>query len=89
MMVVEGEEVLGVVRNDNHPLYNIVFTAGGLYEYLELEFNDIDMVTNLPLKIHERGELTVKPGIHVFIPKVGTEDHVMNIIKRFTGRKKY
>ena len=25
----EGEEGLGVVRNDHHPLFEIIFTVGG------------------------------------------------------------
>ena len=51
----EGEEGLGVVHDDHHPLAETVFTVGGAYEDLELDAKRaIDMGTSLTLKIHER-----------------------------------
>ena len=46
------------------------------------------MGTRLALKIHERGEGAVKPGRHGFVPKVGTEERMMDLLKRFAGGKK-
>ena len=89
-MVGEGEEVLGVVRDYHHPLANKVFTMGGAYEALDIDAKHaIDMGTRLALKIHERGEISVKPGRHVFIPKFGTEEHIIRFLKRYVGGKKY
>ena len=48
-----------------------------------------DMGTRLPLKIHRRGEGAVKPGRHGFVPKIGTEERMMDFVKRFAGGKKY
>ena len=62
---------------------------GGAYEALELEAKRaIDMGTRLALKIHKRGGGAVKPGRHVFVLKVRTEEHMMDFIKSFTGGKK-
>ena len=49
----------------------------------------INMGTRLDLKIHERGEGAVKPGRHRFAPKVGTEERMMEFLKRFAGGNKY
>ena len=38
------------------------------------------MGTRLTLKINERGELAVKPGRHVFVLKVRTEERIMNFL---------
>ena len=89
MRVGEVEEGLGVVHDDYHPLSDIVFTVGGAYEALDI--NDkcaINMGTRLPLKIHKRGEGAVKPGRHRFVPKVRTEDIMMDFLNRFTGGEK-
>ena len=52
----EGEEVLGILRDDHHPLANRVFTVGGQYESLELDTKRaINMINSLALKIHDRG----------------------------------
>ena len=74
MTVGEGEEGLGVVQDDHHPLVDRVFTVGGAYGYLDINAKHaINMETRLSLKINDRGEGSVKPGRHVFVPKVGTE----------------
>ena len=45
---------------------------GGAYESLEIDVNcSINMGTRLDLKIHERGEGSVKPGRHGLVPKLG------------------
>ena len=85
----EGEEGLGVVFDDHHPLAEIFFTVGGENEALELNSKrDIDMGTSLALKIHKRGDEAVKIGRHGFVPKVGTEEHMTEFIKRFARGKK-
>ena len=48
----------------------------------------IDMRNRLDLKIHERGEGAVKPGRHGLVPKVGTEERIMEFLNRFVGGKK-
>ena len=54
--VGEGEEGLGVVQDDHHPLANRIFTVGGAYKALELNAKrTIDMGTRIPLKINKRG----------------------------------
>ena len=56
-----------------------------------LELNSkraIGMGTRLALNIHERGDEYVKPGRHVFIPKFGTEERIMDFLKRYVGGKK-
>ena len=84
----EDEESLGVVRNDHHPLADRFFTVGGAYEALELDAKrTINMGTRLALKIHERVEGAVKPGRHGFVLKVGTEERLMEFIRRFGGGK--
>ena len=45
------------------------------------------MGTRPPLKIHERGEGTVKPRMHGFVPKVGTEERMMEFLKILVGGK--
>ena len=83
--VGEGEEVLGVVCND-HPLVDRVFTVGGSYKALEIDAKcAINMKTRLALKIHVREEGAVKPGRHIFVPKVGMEAHIMDFLKRYAG----
>ena len=47
------------------------------------------MGTWLALKIYEKGEGYVKPGRHVFVPKVGTEERIIEFLKRYAGGKKY
>ena len=75
----EGEEGLGVVRNDHHTLSDRAFTVGGAYESLEINTKRaIDMGIRMALKIHERGEGAIKPGRHVFITKVGTEESIID-----------
>ena len=49
---------------------------------------DIHMGTRLSLKIHERGEGAIKPGRHIFVPKVGMEERIMDFLKRCVGWKK-
>ena len=64
--------------------------VGGLYKALELDDKRaIDMGTRMALEIHERGEVTNKPGKHIFIPKVGTEDCMMHFLKTYVGGKNY
>ena len=46
------------------------------------------MGTRLDLKIHERGEGVVKTRRHVFVPKVGTQERIMDFLKRYVGGKK-
>ena len=61
---------------------------GGEYEALKIDAKrTIDMGTTLTLKIHERGEGSAKPGRHGFVPNVGTEEHMMNFLKRLAGGK--
>ena len=56
MTVGEGEEGLGVVRDDHHPLSDKVFTMMGAYKYLEINAKQsIDKGTRIPLNIHRRG----------------------------------
>ena len=87
--VGEGEEGLGVVRNDHHLLADIVYTVEGSYEALELKSKRaINIGTRLVLKTHERGEGDVKPERHVFVLKVGTEERIMEFLKRDVGGKK-
>ena len=43
------------------------------------------MGTRLARKIHESGEGAVKPGGYVFVPKVGTEERIMDFLKNYTG----
>ena len=63
---------------------------GGSYEALELETKHIiNMITRLSLKIHERGNGAVKPRRHIFVPKVGTEERIMEFLKRYAGGEKY
>ena len=63
---------------------------GEAYEALNIDAKRaIDMVTRLPLKINERGEVSVKSGRHGFVPKVGTEERMMDFLKRFVGGKKW
>ena len=88
MKIGEGEEVLGVVHDDHHLLADRFFTVGGAYESLEVNAKRaIYMGTRLPPKIHERGEGAVKPGRHVFVLKVGTEECIMDLLKRYTKKK--
>ena len=62
---------------------------GGSYEALELDANRaIDVGTRLALKIHERGEGAVKPGRHIFVLKVRTEERIMDFLKRYVGGEK-
>ena len=63
---------------------------GWAYEAINLDDKRaIDMGTMLYLKTHERGEGAVKPGRHVFIPKVGTEERIMDFLKRYVGSNNY
>ena len=88
--VGEGEEGLGVVRNDHHPLAERVFTVGGANKALELNVNRaIDIGTRLDLKIHERGEGAVKPRRNGVVLKVGTEECITDFLKRFAVGKRY
>ena len=90
MTVGEGEEGLGVVRDDHHPLANRVFTVGGAYKALELNAKRaINIGTRLALKILDWVEGAVKPRRHVFVPKVGTEERIIEFLKRYAGGKKY
>ena len=43
----------------------------------------------LPLRYTRGGEGSVKPRRHIFIPNVGTEECIMDFIKRYAGEKKY
>ena len=64
--------------------------VGGSYEALKLDVKRaIEMVTRLPLKIYEKGEGDVKLGRYGFVPKVSTEERMMDFLKRFVGGKKY
>ena len=59
--------------------------VGGSYEVLDIEAKRaIDVGPSLSLKIHERGEGSIKPGRHVFVTKVGTEES-MEFLRRYTG----
>ena len=59
---------------------------GRSYKALDLDAKRaIDMGTSLHLKIHEREEKAVKTGRHGFVPKVGTEELMMEFLKRFVG----
>ena len=82
-MVGEGEEGLVVVRDDHRPITERVLTVGGAYKALELDAKcAIEMGTRLAMKIHKRGERDVKPGRHVFFTKVGTEERIMDFLRR-------
>ena len=62
---------------------------GGSYEALELDAKRaIDMVTRLAPKIHKRGGGAVKPGRHVFVLNVRTEERIMQLLKRYVGGEK-
>ena len=87
-MMVKNEEGLGFVRDDHHPLDDIVFTVGGAYEALDIDTKRaIDMGTMLPLKIHQRGEGSIKPGRYGFVSKFGTEECMIDFLKTFAGGK--
>ena len=43
------------------------------------------MGTRLALKIHERGQGALKPGRHIFVPKIGTEEHIMDFLTKYAG----
>ena len=61
----------------------------GEYESLNLDAKCvIDMGARLALKIHKRGEVAIKPGRHVFVPKVGMEERLMGSLKSYAGGKK-
>ena len=63
---------------------------GGANEAPELDAKRaINMLNRLALKIHKRGEGAVKPGRHGFVPKVGTEERMMEFIKNVAEGKKY
>ena len=63
---------------------------GVAYKALELDTKRaINMGTRMSLKIHDREEESVKPGRHVFIPKVGTEERIMDFLKRYVGSNNY
>ena len=86
MMVGECKEGLGVVSNDHHPLVDRVLTVGVAYEALDLDAKRaIDMGNRLDLKIHKRGEGAAKSGRRGFVPKVGTEERIMEFLKRYTA----
>ena len=81
--VREGEEGLGVVCDDHHPLAERVFMMGGSYEALKLNGkHTINMKTRLALNIHGRREGSVKPGRYIFIQKFGMEGLRMEFLKR-------
>ena len=62
---------------------------GGAYEATELDAKRaIDMGASLDPKINERGEGAVKPGRHGFVPKVRTEERIMDFLKRYSGGNK-
>ena len=42
----------------------------------------------LALKIHERGEVSVKTRRHVFVPKVRMEEHIMAFLRKYVEGKK-
>ena len=64
----------------------MVFTVGGVYEALEIDAKlAIEMGTRLALKMHKRGEGSVKPRRRGFVPKVGTEEDIIDFLKRYTG----
>ena len=44
------------------------------------------MVNRLPLNKQKRGEGVVKPGRHVFVPTVGTKEHIMDFLKEVVGK---
>ena len=46
------------------------------------------MGTRLALNIHERREGAVKSGRHLLVPKVGTEELIMDFLKSYVGGKK-
>ena len=63
---------------------------GGEYEALRINAKRAtDMGTRMEPKIHKRGEGAVKPVRYVFVPKFGTEECIMEFIKRYAGEKKY
>ena len=39
----------------------------------------------MSLKIHDRGEVDLKPGRHVFVPKVETEERIMDFLNKYAG----
>ena len=43
------------------------------------------MGTRLALKTHERGKGDIKLGRHLFVPKVGTEECIMDFLKSLWG----
>ena len=62
---------------------------GGEYKALYINAKRaINIGTRLALKIHKRGEGAVKLERHGFFPKVGTEEHIMEFLKRYVGWKK-
>lgn len=62
-----------------------VYTIGGAYEALELDAKRaIDMGTRLALKVHDEG---VVPGKHVFRAKVGAEEKLYGVMRKFMGKK--
>ena len=62
---------------------------GGSCKDLKLDSkHTINMGTRMALKIHKRGEGSVKPSRHGFVPKVGTEERIMDFLKRYAGGKK-
>ena len=61
----------------------------GAYEDLNLNAEHaIDMGTMMYLKTHKKGEGAVKPRRHIFIPKVGKEEPMMDLLMRYVGGKK-
>ena len=59
---------------------------GGSYKALELNTKRvINMITRLAPNTHNRREGAVKPRRHVFVQKVGTEEHIMEFLKRYVG----
>ena len=63
---------------------------GGAYDTSKCDAKRaINMGTRLSLKIHKRGEVSIKPGRHVFVLKVGTEERKMDFFKRYAGGKRY
>ena len=59
---------------------------GGAYKVLKLNSKRaINMGTRLDLKIHKRGEGAAKSGRRGFVPKVGTEERIMEFLKRYTA----
>ena len=46
----------------------------------------IGMGNRMDLKIHKRGEGAVRIGRHGFVPKVETDENMMEFLKRLAGR---